>query len=105
MEKTAALASHILQGSAERRSIQRLETARRVCASRCMTTTSLISRTLKQLRRQRIRKAGQQHRLIVGPGKLARVVDTMRALMGGGRPLPVDDADRAAQARPNTKPP
>ncbi|MGS8566364.1 PTS transporter subunit EIIB, partial [Salmonella enterica] len=45
-------------------------------------------------------KQGQQHQLIVGPGKAAQVVDAMRALMGGGAAVPVDDAERTkAQAK------
>ncbi|STD26397.1 PTS system IIB component, Glc family (TC 4.A.1)/PTS system IIC component, Glc family (TC 4.A.1) [Enterobacter asburiae] len=37
-------------------------------------------------------KQGQQHQLIVGPGKAAQVVDAMRALMGVSASASMDDA-------------
>jgi PTS system sucrose-specific IIC component len=39
-------------------------------------------------------KQGQQHQLIVGPGKAAQVVDKMRTLMGGKAEASFDDAER-----------
>lgn len=51
-------------------------------------------------------KQGQQHQLIVGPGKAAQVVDAMRALMGVSASASMDDAERTRRRqRPNTKPP
>ena len=71
-----------------------------------MTTTSLISRTLSSFGVSGYVKQGQQHQLIVGPGKAAQVVDAMRALMGGGAAVPVDDAERTkAQAKAKYKAP
>ena len=52
-------------------------------------------------------KQGQQHQLIVGPGKAAQVVDAMRALMTGSETAPAfDDAERTkAQAKAKYKAP
>lgn len=51
-------------------------------------------------------KQGQQHQLIVGPGKAAQVVDAMRALMTGGETAPPLTMRNAPKRRrkPNTKP-
>lgn len=50
-------------------------------------------------------KQGQQHQLIVGPGKAAQVVDAMRALMGVKQPprLTMLNAPKR-RLRQNTKP-
>lgn len=52
-------------------------------------------------------KQGQQHQLIVGPGKAAQVVDAMRALMTGGETAPPLTTPNAPKRRrkQNTKPP
>ncbi|MCK7338829.1 PTS sugar transporter subunit IIC [Enterobacter cloacae subsp. cloacae] len=107
MEKTAALASHILQGIGGEKNIQRLEN--------CMTRVRVEVHDDDQLDISHLKqlpgvsgyvKQGQQHQLIVGPGKAAQVVDAMRALMGGGAAVPVDDAGRTkAQAKAKYKAP
>ena len=85
MEKTAALASGILQGIGGEKNIQRLEN--------CMTRVRVEVHNDDDLDLPRLKqlpgvsgyvKQGQQHQLIVGPGKAAQVVDAMRALMVGG---------------------
>ncbi len=51
-------------------------------------------------------KQGQQHQLIVGPGKAAQVVDAMRALMVGAKAWRSMTSNvRRRRQRPDTKPP
>jgi len=108
MDKTAALASDILQGIGGEKNIQRLEN--------CMTRVRVEVHDDGRLDLARLKKLpgvsgyvkqGQQHQLIVGPGKAAQVVDAMRALMTGGEvTASVDDADRVkAQAKAKYKAP
>ncbi len=92
MDKTAALASDILQGIGGEKNIQRLEN--------CMTRVRVEVHNDEQLDVPRLKqlsgvsgyvKQGQQHQLIVGPGKAAQVVDAMRALIVGGESVAIDD--------------
>lgn len=51
-------------------------------------------------------KQGQQHQLIVGPGKAAQVVDAMRAQMAGEGTGAFDEAERTkAQVKAKYKAP
>ena len=105
MDKTAALASDILRGIGGEENIQRLEN--------CMTRVRVEVHNDDQLDVPGLKKLsgvsgyvkqGQQHQLIVGPGKAAQVVDAMRALMGGGASVTLDDAARTkAQAKAKYK--
>ncbi|MDU3897022.1 MAG: PTS transporter subunit EIIB, partial [Enterobacter sp.] len=108
MDKTAALANDILLGIGGEKNIQRLEN--------CMTRVRVEVHNDEQLDLTRLKqlpgvsgyvKQGQQHQLIVGPGKAAQVVDAMRALMTGGETAPAfDDAERTkAQAKAKYKAP
>ena len=107
MDKTAALASDILRGIGGEENIQRLEN--------CMTRVRVEVHNDDQLDVPGLKKLsgvsgyvkqGQQHQLIVGPGKAAQVVDAMRALMGGGASVTLDDAARTkAQAKAKYKAP
>ncbi|CZX98693.1 PTS system IIB component%2C Glc family (TC 4.A.1)/PTS system IIC component%2C Glc family (TC 4.A.1) [Enterobacter ludwigii] len=107
MDKTAALASDILQGIGGEKNIQRLEN--------CMTRVRVEVHNDEQLDVPRLKqlsgvsgyvKQGQQHQLIVGPGKAAQVVDAMRALMVGGESVAIDDVERTkAQAKARYKAP
>ena len=108
MDKTAALASDILLGIGGEKNIQRLEN--------CMTRVRVEVHNDEKLDLTRLKqlpgvsgyvKQGQQHQLIVGPGKAAQVVDAMRALMTGGETAPTfDDAERTkAQAKAKYKAP
>ena len=107
MDKTAALASDILQGIGGEKNIQRLEN--------CMTRVRVEVHNDDQLDVPRLKqlsgvsgyvKQGQQHQLIVGPGKAAQVVDAMRALMGVSASASMDDAERTkAQAKAKYKAP
>ena len=108
MEKTAALASGILQGIGGEKNIQRLEN--------CMTRVRVEVHNDDDLDLPRLKqlpgvsgyvKQGQQHQLIVGPGKAAQVVDAMRALMVGGEATAsFDDAESTkAQAKAKYKAP
>ncbi|HAS1382713.1 TPA: PTS sugar transporter subunit IIC, partial [Enterobacter hormaechei] len=108
MDKTAALASDILLGIGGEKNIQRLEN--------CMTRVRVEVHNDEKLDLTRLKqlpgvsgyvKQGQQHQLIVGPGKAAQVVDAMRALMTGSETAPAfDDAERTkAQAKAKYKAP
>lgn len=107
MDKTAALASDILQGIGGEKNIQRLEN--------CMTRVRVEVHNDEHLDVPRLKqlsgvsgyvKQGQQHQLIVGPGKAAQVVDAMRALMVGGESVAIDDVERTkAQAKARYKAP
>lgn len=107
MDKTAALASGILQGIGGEKNIQRLEN--------CMTRVRVEVHNDDQLDVPRLKqlsgvsgyvKQGQQHQLIVGPGKAAQVVDAMRALMGVSASVSIDDAERTkAQVKAKYKAP
>lgn len=108
MDKTAALASDILLGIGGEKNIQRLEN--------CMTRVRVEVYNDEKLDLTRLKqlpgvsgyvKQGQQHQLIVGPGKAAQVVDAMRALTTGSETAPAfDDAERTkAQAKAKYKAP
>lgn len=104
MEKTAALASDILAGIGGENNIRRLEN--------CMTRVRVEVQDDDKLDLARLKKLpgvsgyvkqGEQHQLIVGPGKAAQVVDAMRSLMGGAV---MDDAERTkAQVKAKYKAP
>ena len=82
MEKTAALASDILLGAGGQGNILLLEN--------CMTRVRMEVRDDEKLDIARLKalpgisgyvKQGEQHQLIVGPGRAAQVVDAMRSQM------------------------
>lgn len=92
MDKTAALASDILRGIGGEQNILRLEN--------CMTRVRVEVQDDSQLDIPRLKalpgvsgyvKQGEQHQLIVGPGKAAQVVDAMRVQIAAGGVKP-DDA-------------
>ncbi|HAB2660798.1 TPA_asm: PTS sugar transporter subunit IIC [Salmonella enterica subsp. enterica serovar Enteritidis] len=92
MDKTAALASDILRGIGGEQNILRLEN--------CMTRVRVEVQDDSQLDIPRLKalpgisgyvKQGEQHQLIVGPGKAAQVVDAMRVQIAVGGVKP-DDA-------------
>ncbi|EDO4022279.1 hypothetical protein C1E37_10280 [Salmonella enterica subsp. enterica serovar Kentucky] len=92
MDKTAALASDILRGIGGEQNILRLEN--------CMTRVRVEVQDDSQLDIPRLKalpgvsgyvKQGEQHQLIVGPGKAAQVVDAMRVQITAGGVKP-DDA-------------
>lgn len=85
MDKTTALASDILLGIGGQENILRLEN--------CMTRVRVEVRDEQRLDIAALKKLpgvsgyvkqGEQHQLIVGPGKAAQVVDAMKSLIGGG---------------------
>lgn len=107
MDKTAALASDILLGIGGENNIQRLEN--------CMTRVRVEVHNDDKLDVMRLKqlpgvsgyvKQGQQHQLIVGPGKAAQVVDAMRALMTGGETVRATTTRSAPKRRrkPGIKP-
>ncbi|MEX5360155.1 PTS transporter subunit EIIB, partial [Klebsiella pneumoniae] len=97
----------MLQGIGGEKNIQRLEN--------CMTRVRVEVHNDDQLDVPRLKqlsgvsgyvKQGQQHQLIVGPGKAAQVVDAMRALMGVSASASINDAERTrAQAKAKYKAP
>ena len=107
MDKTAALASDILQGIGGEQNIQRLENCMTRVRVEVHNDDQLDVPLLKQLSGvSGYVKQGQQHQLIVGPGKAAQVVDAMRALMGVSASVSIDDAERTkAQAKAKYKAP
>ena len=108
MDKTTTLASEILRGIGGQQNISRLEN--------CMTRVRVevhddalldIAGLKKFPGVSGYVKQGEQHQLIVGPGKAAQVVDAMQALMReqGGMPV-TDDVERTkAQAKSKYKAP
>lgn len=108
MDKAAALAGEILQGIGGQGNIQRLEN--------CMTRVRIEVRDETKIDLVRLRKLpgvagyvkqGEQHQLIVGPGKAAQVVDAMRSLLSGPQDnVAMDDIERnKAQAKAKYKAP
>ena len=108
MDKAAALAREILQGIGGQKNIERLEN--------CMTRVRIEVRDEAQMDLPRLRKLpgvsgyvkqGEQHQLIVGPGKAAQVVDAMRSLISGSQDtVATDDIERnKAQAKAKYKAP
>lgn len=91
MDKTAALASDILRGIGGEQNILRTENCMTRVRVEVQDDSQLDIPRLKALRRQWIRKAREQHQLIVGPGKAAQVVDAMRVQIAAGGVKP-DDA-------------
>lgn len=108
MDKAAALAREILQGIGGQSNIQRLEN--------CMTRVRIEVRDEEKMDLPGLRKLsgvsgyvkqGEQHQLIVGPGKAAQVVDAMRSLISGSQDtVATDDIERnKAQAKAKYKAP
>ncbi|MBJ3815700.1 PTS sugar transporter subunit IIC [Shimwellia pseudoproteus] len=105
MDKNTTLASEILCGIGGNGNISRLEN--------CMTRVRIELHDDAQLDIPRLKalpgisgyvKQGEQHQFIVGPGKAAKVVDSMRALLQSNpvAPIATGDASRvrdAAKAR------
>ena len=108
MDKAAALAGEILRGIGGQGNIQRLEN--------CMTRVRIEVRDEAQMDLPGLRKLpgvsgyvkqGEQHQLIVGPGKAAQVVNAMRSLISAmPADAAVDDIERnKAQAKAKYKAP
>jgi len=108
MDKAAALAGEILQSIGGQGNIQRLEN--------CMTRVRIEVRDEAHMDLPRLRKLsgvsgyvkqGEQHQLIVGPGKAAQVVDAMRSLISGSQQAAsTSDIERnKAQAKAKYKAP
>ncbi|HKN05323.1 MAG TPA: PTS transporter subunit EIIC [Buttiauxella sp.] len=103
MDKTATLASEILLGIGGEGNITRLEN--------CMTRVRVEVNDVSLLDIARLKKLpgvsgyvkqGEQHQLIVGPGRAAQVVDAMRELLqSSGQTLSSEDdiAQNKAQAK------
>ncbi|HKM96401.1 MAG TPA: PTS transporter subunit EIIC, partial [Buttiauxella sp.] len=103
MDKTATLASEILSGIGGQGNITRLEN--------CMTRVRVEVNDVSLLDIARLKKLpgvsgyvkqGEQHQLIVGPGRAAQVVDAMRELLQSrGQTLSSEDdiAQNKAQAK------
>lgn len=103
MDKTATLASEILSGIGGQGNITRLEN--------CMTRVRVEVNDVSLLDIARLKKLpgvsgyvkqGEQHQLIVGPGRAAQVVDAMRELLqSSGQTLSSEDdiAQNKAQAK------
>lgn len=108
MDKAAALADEILRGIGGQGNIQRLEN--------CMTRVRIVVRDEAKMDLPGLRKLpgvagyvkqGEQHQLIVGPGKAAQVVDAMHSLISGAQDTAAtDDIERnKAQAKARYKAP
>ncbi|MGB7802536.1 PTS transporter subunit EIIC [Buttiauxella sp.] len=103
MDKTATLASEILLGIGGQGNIARLEN--------CMTRVRVEVNDVSLLDIARLKKLpgvsgyvkqGEQHQLIVGPGRAAQVVDAMREMLqSSGQTLSSEDdiAQNKAQAK------
>lgn len=108
MDKTTTLASEILQGIGGQQNISRLENCMTRVRVEVHDDALLDIAGLKKLPGvSGYVKQGEQHQLIVGPGKAAQVVDAMQALMReqGGMPV-TDDVERnKAQAKSKYKAP
>jgi len=108
MDKTTTLASEILRGIGGQQNISRLENCMTRVRVEVHDDALLDIAGLKKLPGvSGYVKQGEQHQLIVGPGKAAQVVDAMQALMReqGGMPV-TDDVERnKAQAKSKYKAP
>ena len=108
MDKTTTLASEILRGIGGQQNISRLENCMTRVRVEVHDDALLDIAGLKKLPGvSGYVKQGEQHQLIVGPGKAAQVVDAMQALMReqGGMPV-TDDVERTkAQAKSKYKAP
>ncbi|WP_072569374.1 MULTISPECIES: PTS transporter subunit EIIC [unclassified Enterobacter] len=108
MDKTTTLASEILRGIGGQQNISRLENCMTRVRVEVHDDALLDIAGLKQLPGvSGYVKQGEQHQLIVGPGRAAQVVDAMKALMGAKGDTPVtDDVERnKAQAKSKYKAP
>ncbi|WP_318376224.1 PTS transporter subunit EIIC [Enterobacter sp.] len=108
MDKTTTLASEILRGIGGQQNISRLENCMTRVRVEVHDDALLDIAGLKQLPGvSGYVKQGEQHQLIVGPGRAAQVVDAMKALMGDKGDTPVtDDVERnKAQAKSKYKAP
>lgn len=108
MDKMATLASDILLGIGGEQNILRLENCMTRVRVEVKDDTLLDIPHLKQLPGvSGYVKQGAQHQIIVGPGKAAKVVDAMRALLAQGSARPaVDDIERTkSQAKAKYKAP
>lgn len=108
MDKTSTLASEILRGIGGQQNISRLENCMTRVRVEVHDDALLDIAGLKQLPGvSGYVKQGEQHQLIVGPGRAAQVVDAMKALMGDKGDTPVtDDVERnKAQAKSKYKAP
>ncbi|WNP35701.1 PTS transporter subunit EIIC [Enterobacter kobei] len=108
MDKTTTLASEILRGIGGQQNISRLENCMTRVRVEVHDDALLDIAGLKKLPGvSGYVKQGEQHQLIVGPGKAAQVVDAMQVLMReqGGMPV-TDDVERTkAQAKSKYKAP
>ena len=108
MDKTTTLASEILRGIGGQQNISRLENCMTRVRVEVHDDALLDIAGLKQLPGvSGYVKQGEQHQLIVGPGRAAQVVDAMKALIGDKGDTPVtDDVERnKAQAKSKYKAP
>lgn len=108
MDKSLTLAGEILQGIGGQGNVLRLEN--------CMTRVRFEVQDEGLLNIGRLKslpgvsgyvKQGEQHQLIVGPGRAGQVVDAMRALVSGegAAPIPDEIARNKAQAKAQYKAP
>lgn len=108
MDKSLTLAGEILQGIGGQGNVLRLEN--------CMTRVRFEVQDEGLLNIGRLKslpgvsgyvKQGEQHQLIVGPGRAGQVVDAMRSLVNGegAAPIPDEIARNKAQAKAQYKAP
>ncbi|WP_312212765.1 PTS transporter subunit EIIC [Pseudescherichia sp.] len=108
MDKSLTLAGEILQGIGGQGNVLRLEN--------CMTRVRFEVQDEGLLNIGRLKslpgvsgyvKQGEQHQLIVGPGRAGQVVDAMRLLVNGegAAPIPDEIARNKAQAKAQYKAP
>lgn len=108
MDKSLTLAGEILQGIGGQGNVLRLEN--------CMTRVRFEVQDEGLLNIGRLKslpgvsgyvKQGEQHQLIVGPGRAGQVVDAMRTLVNGegAAPIPDEIARNKAQAKAQYKAP
>ena len=108
MDKSLTLAGEILQGIGGQGNVLRLEN--------CMTRVRFEVQDEGLLNIGRLKslpgvsgyvKQGEQHQLIVGPGRAGQVVDAMRSLVNGTGTAPIPDeiARNKAQAKAQYKAP
>lgn len=106
MDKTAALASAILNGVGGQGNIQRLENCMTRVRVELFDDAKLDLAATKQLPGvSGYVKQGQQHQFIVGPGKAAQVVDAMRAQMTGADAAVYNVERNKAEAKAKYKAP
>jgi PTS system sucrose-specific IIC component len=108
MDKTTTLASEILRGIGGQQNISRLENCMTRVRVEVHDDALLDIAGLKQLPGvSGYVKQGEQHQLIVGPGRAAQVVDAMKAMMGdkGDTPVTDDVEHNKAQAKSKYKAP